>query len=165
MNADPPDYFWPETGTVLTQLLIVRDVDRSREFYRRVLGAEVLRERNPCVMRFHNSYIVVNDEGGPTDDKPTVEARAPSDPNTLSSAMNIRVADIHATYAAWKARGGRFLTEPKNHELEIRCYLQDPDGYLIELGQATGILDEMGRSQGRCQSHLSPGSEMEGITD
>ncbi|MFF2702455.1 VOC family protein, partial [Streptomyces cyaneofuscatus] len=23
---------------------------------------------------------------------------------------------------------------------EIRCYLRDPDGYLIEVGQATGML-------------------------
>ncbi|WP_408630962.1 VOC family protein [Micromonospora inositola] len=30
--------------------------------------------------------------------------------------------------------------------MEIRCYLRDPDGYLIELGQATGILAEMGRA-------------------
>ena len=146
MTESPPDYFWPETGIVLSHLLIVRDVDRSREFYSRVLGAKVLRERNPCVMRFHNGYLVVNDQGGPTDDKPTVEARAPSDSRTLSSVLNIRVTDVHATYSAWKARGARFLTEPKDHELEIRCYLQDPDGYLIELGQATGILDEMGRS-------------------
>lgn len=145
MPTDPPDYFLPETGIVLTHLLIVRDVDRSREFYRTVLGADVLRERNPCVMRFHNSYIVVNTEGGPTDDKPDVEAAAPRDSRTLSSAMNIRVTDVHATYQQWRARGAEFLTEPKNHQLEIRCYLRDPDGYLIELGQGTGILAEMGR--------------------
>ncbi|AKU91190.1 VOC family protein [Vulgatibacter incomptus] len=144
MKETPPDYFWPETGMVLAHLLIVRDVDRSREFYSNVLGAQVQRDRNPCVMRFHNSYIVVNEEGGPTDDKPKVDARAPADSKTLSSALLVRVTDVHATYSTWKTRGARFLTEPKDHELEIRCYLQDPDGYLIELGQATGILDEMG---------------------
>lgn len=144
MPFEPPDYFLPETGMVLTHLLIVRDVDRSRAFYTGVLGAQVVRERNPCIMRFQNGYIVVNTEGGPTDDKPEVMACAPRDSRTLSSALNIRVTDIHGTYAEWLARGATFLTEPKDHQLETRCYLRDPDGYLIELGQATGILDEMG---------------------
>jgi hypothetical protein len=44
-----------------------------------------------------------------------------------------------------RERGAEFLTEPKDHELEIRCYLRDSDGHLIELGQGTGILAEMGR--------------------
>ena len=145
MDAEPPDYFEPETGTVLTHLLIVRDVDRSREFYERVLDATAVREKDPCVLRSQNAYIVLNGEGGPTDDKPDVQAQAPSDSKTLSSAMNVRVTDIHAVYERWRSRGGEFLTEPKDHELEIRCYLRDPDGYLIELGQGTGILEEMGR--------------------
>ena len=86
MATEAPDYFQPEGGLVLTHLLIVRDVDRSREFYRRVLGATVVRERQPAILRFHNSYIVINNEGGPTDDKPDVRAQAPPDPNTLSGA-------------------------------------------------------------------------------
>jgi predicted enzyme related to lactoylglutathione lyase len=146
MRAEPPDYFEPETGAVLTHLLIIRDVDRSREFYERVLGATVIHEREPGILRFQNSYIVLNTEGGPTDDKPDVQAQAPPNFNTLSSAMNIRVNDVHVTYEKWRSRGGEFLTPPKDHELEIRCYLRDPDGYLIEVGQGTGILEEMGRS-------------------
>ncbi|RKR87559.1 catechol 2,3-dioxygenase-like lactoylglutathione lyase family enzyme [Micromonospora pisi] len=141
-----PDYFEPEGGAVLTTLLIVRDVDRSREFYERVLGATCIREREPCILRFRNSYIVINTEGGPTDDKPTVRAQAPADSQTLSCAMNIRVNDVHAVYDQWKSRGGEFLTEPKDHGVEIRCYLRDPDGYLIEVGQAAGILEMMGRA-------------------
>jgi catechol 2,3-dioxygenase-like lactoylglutathione lyase family enzyme len=142
---EAPDYFQPEGGAVLTHLLIVRDVDRSREYYERVLGAACVRERNPCVLRFHNSYIVINTEGGPTDDKPTVQARAPMGSQILGCAMNIRVGDVRAVYERWRSRGGEFLTEPKDHGAEIRCYLRDPDGYLIEVGQATGILAEMGR--------------------
>jgi hypothetical protein len=44
MANEAPDYFQPEGGLVLTHLLIVRDVDRSREFYQRVLGATVVRD-------------------------------------------------------------------------------------------------------------------------
>src|SRR5215211_6302984 len=70
-------------------------------------------EREPCVMRFANGYIVLNGEGGPTDDKPDVQAQAPPDSSTLGSAMNIRVTDVHAVYEQWRSRGGEFLTEPK----------------------------------------------------
>ncbi|HWE34061.1 MAG TPA: hypothetical protein VG410_11280 [Solirubrobacteraceae bacterium] len=33
--------------------------------------------------------------------------------------------------------GAQFLTPPKQHETEIRCYIRDPDGYLIEVGRTT----------------------------
>ncbi|HEX2770886.1 MAG TPA: VOC family protein [Micromonosporaceae bacterium] len=138
LTMEAPDYLAPESGAVLTHLLIVRDVNRSREFYQRVLGAEVVHEGEPSILRFHNSYIVINSQGGPTDDKPAVQAQAPPDANTLSSAMNIRVNDVYAVYEQWRARGGEFVTEPKDHGVEIRCYLRDPDNYLIEVGQATG---------------------------
>jgi catechol 2,3-dioxygenase-like lactoylglutathione lyase family enzyme len=149
MAEEAPDYFEPAGGAVLTHLLIVRDVDRSREFYERVVGATVMRERQPAILRFHNSYIVLNTEGGPTDDKPGVEARAPADSSTLGCAMNVRVRDVRSVYEEWRSRGGDFLTEPKDHGMEIRCYLRDPDGYLIELGQATGILAGIGRAAPR----------------
>lgn len=131
-----PDYFEPADGMFLATLLIVRNPARSREYYERVFGATCVHEANPVIMRFFNSYIIIiNDEGGPTDDKPTVQAKAPTDANTLSCAMNIRVRDIHKLYTEWKARGAEFLTEPKDHGTEVRCYLRDPDGYLIEVGQ------------------------------
>ncbi|WP_422769766.1 VOC family protein [Plantactinospora sp. WMMC1484] len=148
MTGEAPDYFRPENGAVLTTLLIVRDVDRSREYYQRVLGAGCVREREPCILRFHNSYLVLNTEGGPTDDKPAVQARAPADSATLGCAMNIRVTDVRRVHAEWSSRGGEFLTEPKDHGVEIRCYLRDPDGYLIEVGQAAGILSETGPGNG-----------------
>jgi catechol 2,3-dioxygenase-like lactoylglutathione lyase family enzyme len=50
------------------------------------------------------------------------------------------VADIAEVYEDWSARGAGFLTEPKDHGREIRAYLRDPDGHLIEVEQATGIL-------------------------
>ena len=84
-----------------------------------------------------NSYIIINVGGGPTDDKPTVTLEAPRDPNRVSSFLNIRVKDIHAVYEEWKARGAEFLTPPKQHKDEIRCYIRDPDGHLIEVGETT----------------------------
>jgi catechol 2,3-dioxygenase-like lactoylglutathione lyase family enzyme len=119
----------------LTVLMIVNNQDRSRDFYHNVLGAEIVRDRDPVILRFHNGVIVLNVGGGPTDDKPTVTMAPPADPDTVSIALNIRVADIHAIYHAWRARGAEFLTPPQDRDSEIRCYLRDPDGYLIEIGQ------------------------------
>ena len=133
----------PSEGFVLTHLLIVADPERSREFYREVLGAEVIRERNPVVLRASNGWLIINSGGGPTDDKPEVTAAPPQNPNVLTSCLNVRVADVWATYREWGARGAKFLTEPKDHGGEIRCYMRDPDGHLIEVGQSTGILGEL----------------------
>ncbi len=131
------DFPAPTEGMVLTVLLIVGDQDRSRAFYHDVLGATVVLERDPCILRFHNSWIILNVGGEPTKDKPTVTMATPADPDTASCALNIRVADAHAVYQQWRARGAQFLTPPMDRGSEIRCYLRDPDGHLIEVGQAT----------------------------
>jgi hypothetical protein len=101
----------------------------------RLLVAEALQKEVP---RWPHGWIIINVGGGPTDDKPDVVLEPPKDSRKTSSFLNIRVADIHKAYAEWKGRGAEFLTPPKQHEHEIRCYMRDPDGYLIEVGQATG---------------------------
>ena len=60
--------------------------------------------------------------------------------DTTSIFLNLRVADIDACYRKWRDRGATFLTPPIDRGAEIRCYMRDPDGYLIEVGQATGML-------------------------
>jgi catechol 2,3-dioxygenase-like lactoylglutathione lyase family enzyme len=130
----------PTEGIVLTHFIVSDDVARSRRFYSEVLGGELIREGEPSIVALANGWVIINVGGGPTDDKPTVTLKAPGDPDLVSSFLNIRVADIEAVYAEWSARGAEFLTPPKDHGREIRCYLRDPDGHLIEVGQATGIL-------------------------
>ena len=91
----------------------------------------------PTYVALSNSWIVINGGGGPTDDKPAVTLETPRDSDRVSSFLNIRVKDIEAVYAEWSARGANFLTPPKQHQYEIRCYIRDPDGHLIEVGQTT----------------------------
>jgi lactoylglutathione lyase len=134
------DFPAPASGFVVTHFLVVSDQDRSREFYRTVFGAKVVMERSPVIMKIANSWLILNAGGGPTDDKPTVTLAPPTDPDHASAFLNIRVADIAAAYAEWSAKGAEFLTEPKDHGREIRAYIRDPDGHLIEVGQATGLL-------------------------
>ncbi len=128
----------PKEGFILTHFLTVADVERSAEFYVRVLGGHIVRSGEPTIVKIANSWLIVNVGGDPTDDKPTVTLRPPQDRNEVSSFLNIRVADIWDSYEQWRSRGAEFLTEPKDHGREIRCYMRDPDGYLIEVGQSTG---------------------------
>ena len=134
------DFPAPSEGFVLTHFLVVSDQDRSREFYRSLFGGRVVRERDPVVLKVANSWLILNLGGGPTDDKPVVTLKTPQYPNETSAFLNVRVADIQTAYAEWSAKGASFLTEPKDHGAEIRAYIRDPDGHLIEVGQATGVL-------------------------
>jgi catechol 2,3-dioxygenase-like lactoylglutathione lyase family enzyme len=135
--ADPP---LPSEGFVLTHFIVSADVARSAAFYTDVLGGEVVMEGEPTIVQLANGWVIINIGGGPTDDKPEVVLEAPSDPNRVSAFLNIRVADIRACYEEWGSKGAEFLTEPKQHESEIRCYMRDPDGHLIEVGQTTAAL-------------------------
>ena len=130
------DFPAPPGGFVITHFPVVSDQDRSRDFYRSVFGATVLLERDPVILKIANSWLILNVGGGPTDDKPAVTLAPPADPGHASAFLNIRVADIAAAYAEWSAKGAEFLTEPKDHASEIRAYIRDPDGHLIEVGQA-----------------------------
>jgi len=125
----------PTEGIVMTMFITVRKVARSRDFYSRVLGGTVVLEENPCIVKLANSWILMNPGGPPTPDKPgiTVVDYEPGD--TTSIFLNLRVADIQACYEEWKAKGAEFVTAPI-----VRCDMRDPDGYLIEVGQATGVL-------------------------
>ncbi|HWF25765.1 MAG TPA: VOC family protein [Solirubrobacteraceae bacterium] len=136
----------PKDGIALTHFIVSNDVERSRRFYTEVLGGELVLDGEPSIVQLSNGWVIINVGGGPTDDKPTVTLAAPRDPDVVSSFLNIRVADIEKIYRDWSERGAEFLTAPKDHGREIRCYVRDPDGHLIEVGQATGILSSQGDS-------------------
>jgi len=129
----------PPEGIVLAHFIVSDDVERSRRFYTEVLGGRVAFSGpgGLTYVALANSWIIINAGGGPTDDKPAVTLETPRDPDRVSSFLNIRVRDIAAVYAEWSARGAQFLTPPKQHQYEIRCYVRDPDGHLIEVGQTT----------------------------
>ena len=136
---NPDDFPAPKEGFMITHFLVGSDQDRSRAFYQSLFNGQVLVERDPVIMKAANSWLILAEGGGPTDDKPTVTLTTPPDPDRVSAFMNVRVADIHMAYAEWSAKGAVFLTEPKDHGREIRAYIRDPDGHLIEVGQTTGL--------------------------
>lgn len=125
---------------LVTLFIAVRDVERSRDFYSRVLGGSVVMEADPCIVQLSNSWIIMNPGGGPTADKPGISVVEYSPGDTTSIFLNLRVADIHGCYREWFSTGADILTPPVDRDSELRFYLRDPDGYLIEVGQSTGLL-------------------------
>ena len=128
----------PREGISIAHFLTVADVERSARYYEKVFGARILTMGDgnaPAYLQLANIWMILNVGGGPTPDKPTVTLSVP-DPNHINSFMNFRVADIQACYELWKSRGAEFITEPIPKYGEIRCYIRDPDGYIIEVGQS-----------------------------
>jgi putative intracellular protease/amidase/catechol 2,3-dioxygenase-like lactoylglutathione lyase family enzyme len=132
----------PREGISIAHFLTVADIDRSARFYETVFGGRILSGGDgkgaPGYIQIENTWLLVNVGGGPTPDKPTVTLSVPN-PDKINSFMNIRVADIQACYKLWKSRGAEFITEPIPKYGEIRCYIRDPDGYIIEIGQSTEL--------------------------
>jgi predicted enzyme related to lactoylglutathione lyase len=130
----------PREGFTVAHFLTVADIERSSRFYETVFGGRILSRADsrgaPAYIEIANTWLIVNIGGGPTPDKPSVTLSVPPDPDRISSFMNIRVADIHACYELWRSRGAEFITEPKDKYGETRCYIRDPDGYIIEVGQS-----------------------------
>jgi len=128
----------PREGFTIAHFLTVADLKRSAEFYKTVFGGEIVSTGDgdaPPYIKIANTWLIINLGGGPTPDKPTVTLSTP-EPDKFSSFMNIRVADIQACYELWRSRGAEFITEPKDKYGETRCYIRDPDGYIIEVGQS-----------------------------
>jgi predicted enzyme related to lactoylglutathione lyase len=141
VQADQKNYQMPPLeGISIAHFLTVADIERSARFYETVFGGRILSRGDsagaPGYIQLANIWLIVNVGGGPTPDKPTVTLSVPPNPDAVSSFLNIRVADINACYALWKKRGAEFITEPKEKYGETRCYIRDPDGYIIEIGQS-----------------------------
>jgi len=130
----------PRDGFSIANFLTVADIERSARFYETVFGGRVLSRGDssgePAYIQIANTWLIVNVGGGPTPDKPSVTLRVPADPDSVSSFMNIRVSNIQDCYEQWRNRGAEFITEPKDKYGDMCCYIRDPDGYIIEVGQS-----------------------------
>ena len=133
---------FPTDDVRLGTLLVVSDVSRSRDFYRDVLGAKVLREfeGSSCQLEFQQTLLFLVAGGGPTKDKPGITFAAPTSPEKVAGELVLRVGDCQSAYEALKSRGASFLTPPVKQDWggEIRCFFRDPDGHLIEVSELLG---------------------------
>ncbi len=127
---------FPTPDMALTHILVVADVDRSRQWYMDVLGADLFRAYGESVvLLFNGSWLLLVKGGGPTEDKPDVTMATP-EPNKVSHSFTIRVEDCQASYQILLDRGARFLTPPYDWGAEVRCFFPDIDGHLWEISEA-----------------------------
>jgi len=128
---------FPTQDMPLTHILVVSDVERSRDWYTDVLGAQLHREygADSAVLSFNGAWLLLVTGGDPTDDKPTVTLAPPADPDRLDHLFTIRVPDCRAAYEFLRGRGAAFLTPPIDHGAETRCFFRDPDGHLFEISE------------------------------
>lgn len=134
--AESADRF-PLEGMALTHILVVSDLDRSRRFYRDILGAALYGEYGgtSIVFDFNGAWLLIVTGGEPTKDKPGVSFTPPDDPDRVSHSITIRVPDCQQAYETLSKRGAPFLTAPVNWGYEIRAFFRDPDGHLLEISQ------------------------------
>ena len=104
-----PDAPIAHEGFFVTHFLAVRDQEKSKDFYVRILGGKVIKPENPCYIKLANTWTILNFGGGPTPDKPEFFLEAPSDLNRVNSFLNLRVADVWACYKQWRDKGAFFL--------------------------------------------------------
>ena len=130
----------PFQDSALTTILVVSDMAASKSFYVDILGASIYREYGgtSLVLQFLENWILLVTKGGPTKDKPNTEFLPPKDPDTISHAFTIRVADCKKSYEILVARVAQFITPPVDWGAEIRCFFRDPDGHLFEISEFKG---------------------------
>src|SRR5262245_25657785 len=128
-----PDAPIAHEGFFATHFFTVRDQEKSKDFYVRILGGKVIKAENPCYIKLANTWIILNSGGGPTPDKPEVILDTPSDLNRVNSFLNLRVADIWACYKQWGDKGAFFLTDPLEKQGgEVRRYQAEAEGDPLE---------------------------------
>lgn len=129
---------------MLHTMIRVGDLERSLAFYRDVLGMQLLRRKDYPDGRFTLAFVGY----GPEDSNTVVELTHNWDtdryePGTGFGHLALGVDDIYATCAELRARGARIVREPgpmKHGGSEI-AFIEDPDGYRIELIQLRGRRD------------------------
>lgn len=128
---------FPTSGMELTHILVVADIERSVDWYRDVLGADLFREYGgtSAVFSFNGTWLLLVTAGDPTPDKPEVTFAPPADPNVVGHSFTIRVESCQEAYDVLVERGAEFLTPPYDWGGEIRCFFRDPDGHLFEISE------------------------------
>lgn len=123
----------------MTHMLVVSDVEASRDWYVDVLDAQVYGEYGgtSVVLDLLGNWLLLVTGGGPTPGKPTVTLAAPDDPDRVSSQIIFRVDDCRGLYELLKARGAEFLAPPVDRGGEIRAFFRDPDNHLFEISERT----------------------------
>jgi lactoylglutathione lyase len=121
---------------LLHTMLRVGDLQRSIDFYTHVLGMKLLRRKDYPDGRFTLAFVGYGDESGNT----VIELTYNWDTNRydLGSGFGhiaIEVDDVYEAVEELRNRGGKVIRDagPMNAGSTIIAFIEDPDGYPIEL--------------------------------
>lgn len=123
---------------VLHTMIRVGDLDRSIKFYTEVLGMKLLRKKDYPDGKFTLAFVGY----GPESEQAVIELTHNWDTSTYDLGngfghVALAVEDAHAACAEIKQRGGKVVREagPMKHGTTVIAFVEDPDGYKIELIQ------------------------------
>ncbi|MBL8453030.1 MAG: lactoylglutathione lyase [Zoogloea sp.] len=126
---------------LLHTMLRVVDLDRSIAFYTEVLGMRLLRRNDYPEGKFTLAFVGYQDESAGAVLELThnwgVDAY---ELGTAYGHIALEVPDAYAACDAIRARGGKVVREagPMKHGTTVIAFVEDPDGYKVELIQARG---------------------------
>ena len=120
----------------LHTMIRVKDLDESIRFYCDVLGMKLLRRRDYPEGRFTLAFVGCGDESDHTVLELTYNhGRSDYELGDAFGHVALGVDDIHATCERLRAAGARITREPgpMKHGTTVIAFLEDPNGYKIEL--------------------------------
>ena len=129
---------------ILHTMLRVGNLDQSLAFYTDVLGMKLLRQSDYPDGRFTLAFVGYQDEAEGAVLELTHNWDAPSyDLGNAYGHIALEVDDAYKACEDIKARGGKVVREagPMKHGSTVIAFVEDPDGYKIELIQAKGRVD------------------------
>jgi lactoylglutathione lyase len=123
---------------ILHTMIRVGDLERSLAFYTQVLGMELLRRRDYPDGKFTLAFVGF----GPESEQAVLELTHNWDTRSYQLGggfghVAIEVPDAYAACAEIEKRGGKVVREagPMKHGKTVIAFVEDPDGYKIELIQ------------------------------
>lgn len=122
---------------MLHTMLRVRDMEKSLDFYTRLLGMEELRKKDFPDGKFTLAFVGY----GPEESHTVLELThnwdqdEPYDLGDAYGHIALGVSDIYATCETLRENGGKIVREPgpMKHGTTVIAFVEDPDGYKIEL--------------------------------
>ena len=118
-------------------MMRVKDLDRSLDFYTRILGMKVLRQKEYPDGKFTNTFVGY----GPEETHPAIELTYNWDQQEAYDMGNgwghvaLEVPDVYATCKTLAEAGAKITRPPgpMKHGTRVIAFVEDPDGYKVEL--------------------------------